>query len=47
MNSYKRVCVYCGSKTGGNSTFTRQAKNLGKALASKNIGLVYGGGSVG
>lgn len=46
--SYKnRVCVYCGSKTGENPAFIEQAKVLGKELASNQIGLVYGGGSVG
>ncbi|MEL7834949.1 TIGR00730 family Rossman fold protein [Fodinibius sp. Rm-B-1B1-1] len=47
MSSQHRVCVYCGSKTGKNSTFIPQTKALGHALASNNIGLVYGGGSVG
>ncbi len=47
MSFKKRVCVYCGSKTGNNSTFTKEAKNLGNTLASQKIGLVYGGGSVG
>jgi len=47
MSSTNRVCVYCGSKTGNNSSFIPQSKALGYALASNNIGLVYGGGSVG
>lgn len=47
MSSPNRVCVYCGSKTGNNSTYIPQTKALGYALASNNIGLVYGGGSVG
>lgn len=47
MSNDKRVCVYCGSKTGKNGAFIQQAKELGYQLASHNIGLVYGGGSVG
>lgn len=47
MSFKKRVCVYCGSKTGNKSTFAKESKNLGNTLASNNIGLVYGGGSVG
>lgn len=47
MSFKKRVCVYCGSKTGTNDAFTEQAKELGSLLASNHIGLVYGGGSVG
>lgn len=47
MSFKKRVCVYCGSKTGKNPAFTKQAKALGTTLASNNIGLVYGGGAVG
>ena len=43
----KRLCVFCGSSTGSNPAYTEQALKLGKELASHNIGLVYGGGSVG
>lgn len=47
MNSKKRVCVYCGSKTGENPAFTEQARALGNQLASSDIEVVYGGGSIG
>jgi len=47
MSMKNRVCVYCGSKTGENPAFAKQAKELGEQLAAQNIGLVYGGGSVG
>ena len=43
----KRVCVFCGSSTGNNPAFSDKAKRLGQELAAQNIGLVYGGGSVG
>jgi len=41
------VAVFCGSKTGKNPAFMEAAKDLGKVLATKNISLIYGGGSVG
>ena len=47
MSFKKRVCVYCGSKTGKKPAFADEARELGYALAANQIGLVYGGGSVG
>jgi len=47
MSDKYRVCVYCGSKTGQNGAFISRTKELGYQLAGNNIGLVYGGGSVG
>ncbi len=43
----KRVCVFCGSQTGSNPAFARETRKLGKSLATNNIELVYGGGSIG
>ena len=43
----KRICVYCGSKPGSRPEYLESAKNLGHALLARNIGLVYGGASVG
>jgi len=43
----KKVCVYCGSGTGVNPNFVKAARFLGKDLAERGIGLVYGGGSLG
>lgn len=43
----KRICVFCGSKTGDLPAYTEQAQLLGKALAKKKIGLVFGGGRIG
>jgi len=45
--SVKNICVYCGSGTGRNPVFAEAARTLGRALAEANIGLVYGGGSLG
>lgn len=42
-----RICVYCGSNTGTSPAFAAAARHLGVALANRDIGLVYGGGSVG
>jgi len=42
-----RVCVFCGSQTGVDPEFAATARVLGKELASRNVGLVYGGGSIG
>lgn len=43
----KRICVYCGSSIGKRPEYATAAKALGKALVDRNIGLVYGGASVG
>jgi uncharacterized protein (TIGR00730 family) len=43
----KRICVYCGSNPGLNPRFKAAAIELGNELLSRDIGLVYGGASVG
>ena len=43
----KRICVYCGSKSGNKDIFTEAAIELGNALINRNYGLVYGGGRIG
>ncbi|MDX1585669.1 MAG: TIGR00730 family Rossman fold protein [Balneolaceae bacterium] len=43
----KRVCVFCGSKTGKNNIYAEAARSLGKSLAHSQVELVYGGGAVG
>lgn len=47
MNTIKTVCVYCGSGPGTDPQFMQAATDLGKILAERGIGLVYGGGSIG
>jgi uncharacterized protein (TIGR00730 family) len=42
-----RLCVFCGSNAGRAPGFADTAARLGKALASRDIGLVCGGGDVG
>ena len=41
------VCVFCGSSPGTQSSFSEAAVALGTTLAARDIGLVYGGASVG
>lgn len=43
----KRICVACGSNPGQNPRYLDAASGLGRALAERNIGLVYGGARVG
>lgn len=42
-----RYCVFAGSSTGHDAKFAEIAACLGRALAKRDIGLVYGGASVG
>ena len=42
-----RLCVFCGSRTGARPEFVAAARALGKELAARHIGLVYGGASIG
>jgi predicted Rossmann-fold nucleotide-binding protein len=39
--------VYCGSNLGTDPAFAASAVDLGRAMAARGIGLVYGGGHVG
>ena len=43
----KALTVFCGSKSGANLSFLKEATALGNLLAQKNIDLVYGGGNKG
>lgn len=43
----KRICVYCGSSSGFDPVYKEEAVALGRELATRKIGLVYGGGNVG
>lgn len=44
---FKRVCVFCGSQNGIDPVYREVAEGLGQLLASRGIGLVFGGGKVG
>lgn len=39
----RRVCVYCGSKTGDDPLYLDAARRFGAALAAHGLDLVYGG----
>lgn len=43
----KRLCVYCGSSPGIAPAFTAVARELGEAIATRGLELVYGGARVG
>jgi uncharacterized protein (TIGR00730 family) len=43
----RRLCVFCGSSPGDDPAFLAAAHALGTTLARSNIGLVYGGASIG
>jgi uncharacterized protein (TIGR00730 family) len=43
----KRICVFCGSSPGARPEYAQAARQLGQALAGRDMGLVYGGGRVG
>ncbi len=43
----RRICVFCGSKAGGDPEYAEVAGMLGRVLADRGVGLVYGGGGIG
>lgn len=43
----KRLAVYCGSATPGDPVYIESARAVGRGLAERGIGLVYGGGRLG
>lgn len=47
MSKIANVCVYCGSGPGIDPVYASAAHTLGRLLAESNVGLVYGGGSLG
>ena len=45
--SIHNLAVYCASSSGVNPAYQAAAAELGRALATRNIGLIYGGANVG
>jgi uncharacterized protein (TIGR00730 family) len=43
----KRVAVYCGSATPADPVYIESARTIGRSLAERGIGVVYGGGKLG
>ncbi|PNY03451.1 cytokinin riboside 5'-monophosphate phosphoribohydrolase [Trifolium pratense] len=47
LSKFKTICVFCGSSPGNKTSYKDAAIELGRELVSRNIDLVYGGGSIG
>ena len=43
--SLRQVCVFTGSRSGARAEYGAAARALGRTLAERGIGLVYGGGN--
>jgi uncharacterized protein (TIGR00730 family) len=43
----KRLCVFCGSKAGGDPEYAAAARQLAGLLVERGLGLVFGAGHVG
>ena len=43
----KYICVYCGSSPGRLDAYSDAARSLAQSLVERDLGLVYGGASVG
>ncbi|MDF7777541.1 TIGR00730 family Rossman fold protein [Sphingomonas sp. AOB5] len=43
----KRIAIYCGSATPADPVYIEAARMVGHSLASRGIGVVYGGGRLG
>ncbi|MEM7358879.1 MAG: TIGR00730 family Rossman fold protein [Pseudomonadota bacterium] len=46
-SSLGNIAVYCGSSSGASPAYRDSATKLGQAMLARNIGLVYGGASIG
>lgn len=43
----ERICVFCGASSGRGEKYLGVARAMGRALARRRLGLVYGGGRLG
>jgi len=43
----KRLAIYCGSATPADPVYVESARTVGRTLAERGIGVVYGGGRLG
>ena len=43
----RRICVFCGSAAGARPEYAAAAEALGRAIAARGMGFVFGGGAVG
>src|SRR5947207_13204743 len=46
-SSMRQLCVFCGSSAGNRPEYAEAATRLGRLLAERGLGLIYGGGHVG
>jgi uncharacterized protein (TIGR00730 family) len=42
-----QICVFCGSSPGTDPAYLAAAEHVGRTLAERDVGLIYGGASVG
>ena len=47
VSRFKRICVFCGSSEGTKPAYAEAAIAAGQLLASRQVGIVYGGAKVG
>jgi uncharacterized protein (TIGR00730 family) len=47
MSTLQRICVFCGSSVGSRPAYAAAARELGRTLAERGLGIVFGGGKVG
>jgi uncharacterized protein (TIGR00730 family) len=47
MTEITSLCVFCGSKMGGDTAYEEAARELGSRMAAAGVRLVYGGGGIG
>ena len=47
MSEIRRLAVFCGSNPGARPDYVEAARALGRLLAQRGIGIVYGGSNVG
>jgi uncharacterized protein (TIGR00730 family) len=43
----RRLCVFCGSSSGNDPRYAQAARELGKLLVARRVGLVFGAGHIG
>ncbi|HEY8852281.1 MAG TPA: TIGR00730 family Rossman fold protein [Gemmatimonadaceae bacterium] len=47
MSDIRRLAIFCGSNPGARPDYMEAARSLGRLLAHREIGVVYGGSNVG
>lgn len=47
MTQMKRLAIYCGSASPADPVYIERAREVGRTLAERGIGVVYGGGRLG